>query len=135
MSCQNLELVTYVLQKIGVLGADQTAPQPEDGVVVLNVINDYLLNEARDGMRLGWYPQTNLYATAPLRDEDIYGVKMISCVPVAAHYGVEIKNPMLTAAIADAYRQLVKRSIQYAESDLSELPRAQAGPRGSAGWL
>ena len=134
MSATNLELVTFAFQKIGVV--DETkAPSPEQGAVALIVLNDMLMNEAADGMNLGWYPQTDLAATAPLRLQDIHGVKHLLARTLAAHYGLAIKDPVLLAEINKAEAQLVKRYAPYFENDFSELPRAQAGPWAGPGWI
>jgi hypothetical protein len=134
MSATNLEIVTDALQKIGVLGETQTAT-PEQQATGLRVMNDYLLNQAADGLRLGWYKQTNMAATAPLRDQDIFGVKCLMAAQLAAHYGVKIVDPVLLAVIGESYKQLIKRSIQYLDSDLGELQRPQGGPWGGPSWF
>lgn len=129
----NLEIITFSYQKIGVID-ENSSPSNEQGIVGLTVLNDYLLNEAADGMRLGWFTQTNLAATAPLRAEDVHGVKLLLCRQLASHYGITIQNPLLMDDITTAKTQLVKRSLRYSESDLSELSRAQGGPFGSPGF-
>ena len=136
MSASNLEIITYAYQKIGVVD-ENSSPSNEQGVVGLNVLNDYLLNEAADGMRLGWWKQTALSATAPLKDSDIWGVKLLLAVVLAAHYGISIEqtNPKLIVDAAEAKRQLVKRSILYSEADFSELSRPQGGPWGGPNWI
>ena len=130
----NLELVTYAYQKIGVVD-ENSSPTAEQGQVGLNVVNDGLLNEAADGMRLGWWTQTDLSATAPLRPEDVFGVKLLLARWLATHYGITIQNPQLLEDITEAKRQLVKRSILYSEADFSELPRPQGGPWGGPNWI
>ena len=134
MSALNLEVVTYALQKIGVVDETQS-PTAEQGITALIVLNDQLADQAADGMRLGWYPQTNLAATAPLKDADIGPVKFMLARWLSSHYGITITNPVLLADIADAERRLTKRTLKYFESDLSELPRAQGGPAGGPGWI
>lgn len=129
----NLEIITFAYQKIGVID-ENSSPSNEQGQVALTVLNDYLLNEAADGMRLGWFTQTNLAATAPLRLEDVHGVKYLLCNQLAIHYGITIQNPSLMMEIQTAKTQLVKRSLRYSESDFSELSRPQGGPFGGPGW-
>lgn len=134
MSCQNQELITYALMKIGVVD-EQSAPSAEQSLTGLNTLNDFLLNEAKDGLRLGWYLQTSLSATAPLRDEDIWGVKLLLARKLASHYGVTIQDPLLLEDMEKAEKQLIKRSLLYMESDLSELSRPQGGPWGGPNWI
>lgn len=136
MSASNLEIITYAYMKIGVVD-ENSSPSNEQGVVGLNVLNDYLLNEAADGMRLGWWKQTSLSATAPLKDSDIWGVKLLLAVALAAHYGIELEkdNPKLIVDSAEAKRQLVKRALLYSEADFSELSRPQGGPWGGPNWI
>jgi hypothetical protein len=130
----NLELITYAYQKLGVID-ENSSPSNEQGQVGLTVLNDYLLNEGADGMRLGWFTQSNIAANAPLRPEDVHGVKMLLCKQLAAHYGITITNPGLLEEIIEAKRQLVKRSLRYSEADFTELSRPQGGPWGGPNWI
>lgn len=129
----NQELITFAYQKIGVID-ENSSPTFEQGQVALTVLNDYLLNEGADGMRLGWFTQTQTSATAPLRPEDVHGVKMLLCNQLAVHYGITIQNPSLLQEIMTAKTQLVKRSLRYSEADFSELSRPQGGPWNGPGW-
>lgn len=130
----NQEIITFAYQKIGVI--DETAsPSYEQLQTALTVLNDYLLNEAADGMRLGWYAQTNVAANAPLRPEDVHGVKYLLANQLAIHYGITIQNPSLVQEIMTAKTQLVKRSLRYSEADFSELSRPQGGPWGGPNWI
>jgi hypothetical protein len=130
----NQEIVNFAFWKLNVVDETQvpTAVQASTG---LTVLNDMLANQAADGMRLGWWPQTNLAATAPLRASDIEGVKYMLTRALAAHYGITLKDQLLIALINDAERQLTKRSLRYMESDLGELQRAQGGPWGGPNWI
>jgi hypothetical protein len=130
----NLDIITFAYQKIGVID-ENSPPSFEQGKVGLVVLNDYLLNQAADGMRLGWYSQSNISAQAPLRAEDIHGVKLLLARQLAAHYGITIQNPLLLDDIQKAETQLTKRSIRYAELDFSELSRPQGGPWGGPNWI
>lgn len=133
MSETNLSIVTGAFRKAGIV--DETeSPSAAQGADALLILNNFLANQAADGMRLGWYPQSNLAATAPLKDADIHGVKMLLAKQLAFTYAVEIKDPLILQEIADAERMLTKRSIKYFESDLSELSRAQGSPWGGPGW-
>lgn len=130
----NQEIINFSYQKIGVIDENST-PSFEQGQTALTVLNDYLLNEAADGMRLGWYTQTNISANAPLKAEDVHGVKMLLCRQLAIHYGITIQNPDLIKEIDTAKTQLVKRSLRYSEADFSEFPRPQGGPWGGPSWI
>lgn len=130
----NLEIITFAYQKIGVID-ENSSPSNEQGQVALTVLNDYLLNEAADGMRLGWFYQTQISAESPLRSEDVHGVKLLLARQLATHYGITIQNPILMDDIATAKTQLVKRSLRYSESDFTELSRPQGGPWGGPNWI
>lgn len=141
MSATNQAIITEAFQTIGVV-ADGRSPTATQSAVALTVMNDRIMSEQRDGWRLGWYPQSNLAATAPLRDEDIGEVKLVLASWLAPKYGVTIDVPQdptdpaaLANQIKDAFRKLTKRSIQYTECDLGELSRAQGGPWGGPNWL
>ena len=127
----NLDIVTAGFQKMNII--DETeAPSPEQGVIGLSCMNDLLMEWDADGVRLGYFPQTSLAAPSPLQDEDIRAVKLCLAGEIASHYGMAIE-PALSSEINNAVTRLVKRSIQYLEADLSELPVAQ-GYWGGGGW-
>jgi len=139
MSSTIQAIITEAFQTIGVV-ADGRSPTATQSQVALTVLNDRILSEQRDGWRLGWFPQTNVAATAPLRDEDIGEVKLVLAAWLAPKYGVEIKEAAdpndptaLSNQIKDAFRKLTKRSLAFTESDLGELSRAQSG-FGAPGW-
>jgi hypothetical protein len=141
MSSTIQAIITEAFQTIGVV-ADGRSPTATQSQVALTVLNDRLLSEQRDGWRLGWFPQTNVAATAPLRDEDIGEVKLVLASWLAPKYGVEIPVPQdptdpaaLANQIRDAFRKLTKRSLAYTECDLGELSRAQGGPWGGPNYL
>jgi hypothetical protein len=121
MSATNLELVQYALLKINVISEDQ-APTAEQGVTALNVMNDTLASMAADGIHLGWFPQTDLAATSPLKTEDVGPVKLRLAAAMASHYGIQLGD-VLKAEILGAITRLEKRALRYSEADLSELPR------------
>ena len=130
----NQEIITFAYQKIGVID-ENSSPTAEQLQTALIVLNDYLLNQAADGMRLGWFTQTNVAATAPLRPEDVHGVKMLLAKQLAAHYGIKIDDPILLKEMDVAETQLTKRSLRYSEADFTELPRPQGGPWGGPNWI
>lgn len=130
MSATNLELVQYALLKCNVISESQS-PSPEQGVAGLNVLNDMMADMAADGVRVGWYPQTNLANTSPLQNQDVGPVKYLLCAALAAHYGIELSE-LLLAEIAAGATRLAKRALKYAEANLSDLPRPQ-GP-WNQGW-
>lgn len=130
----NQEIITFAYQKIGVID-ENSSPSAEQLQVAITVLNDYLLNQNADGLRLGWFTQTQVSANAPLRPEDVHGVKMLLAKQLAAHYGIAIQNPVLLDEMQKAETQLVKRSIRYSEADFSELPRPQGGPWGGTNWI
>ncbi len=128
MSATNLELCQYALLKCNVID-ENSSPSPEQGVTALNVLNDMIANASADGVKLNWYPQTNLAAVSPLAAQDVGPVKYLLCGALAAHYGISLA-PLLMGQVEASWTRLVKRAMKDGEADLSELPRAQ-GPR----WL
>lgn len=132
----NQDIINFAFHMLNIV--DETAqPSALQAQGALSLLNNILLNEAADGMRLGWYTQTNLAATAPLRDEDVYGVQYMLVAALAQIYGISLvkSKPELLAIVEAAMRQLTKRSIRYFESDLSELQRPQGGPWGGPNWI
>jgi hypothetical protein len=135
------QIITEAFNNIGVV-ADGRAPTPTQTATGMIVLNDNMLTQQRDGWSLGWYPQTNPAANAPLRDEDIGDVKLCLSAWLAAKYGVTIPpapdpndESSLANLIKAAFRRLTKRSLRFTECDLGELSRAQGGPWGGPSWL
>ena len=106
-----------------------TPPSAEQAQKGLTILNDMVANMEADGIRVGWYPQTELDATAPLQDQDIRNVKLMFVGELARHYGIDLKaeRPTLLDEIDSAVRTQSKRSIEYFDSDLTGLPFAQGG--------
>lgn len=130
MSATNLELVTYALLKCNVID-ENSAPTSEQGVTGLNVLNDMMASMSKDGIKLGWYPQTNIIVASPLQNEDVGPIKYMLTAALASHYGIELGELLLTE-IGQANTRLVKTALKYSEADLSELPRTQGIYNG--GW-
>ncbi len=131
MSATNLELVQFALLKCNVID-ENSSPSPEQGVTGLNVLNDMMANMSADGIKLGWYPQTNLANTSPLQAQDVGPIKYQLTAALAAHYGIPLDELLLAEIVATKMR-LIKRALKYSEADMSELPRPQ-GTFGS-GWF
>lgn len=125
MSATNLELITYALLKCNVID-ENSSPSAEQGVTALNVLNDTLANAAADGIHLGWYPQTNIAAVSPLQNQDVGPIKLVLAAALAAHYGIELGEVLMTQ-IGAAVTRLEKRALKYSEADMSEVPRPE-GP-------
>ena len=137
MAQTNLQIITEAYTTIGVV-ADGKSPSPTQGALGLQVLNDLLASQQKDGWRLGWFPQNNLAANAPLRDEDIGEVKLVLAERLAPKFGIKFdlqEDAVLLQQIADAKRMLTKRSLRFGESDLGELQRPQGGPWGGPNWL
>jgi hypothetical protein len=131
------QIINDAFTTIGVV-ADGRAPSATQAAKGLEVLNDNLATQQKDGWRLGWFPQTNLAATAPLRDEDIGDVKLMLAKWLAPRYGVKFdlqNDALILTQMADAERRLTKRSLKFMESDLGELQRPQGGPWGGPNWL
>lgn len=131
MSATNLELITYAFLKCNVI-SESEAPSAEQGVTGLNILNDMLADMSKDGIKLGWYPQTSTAATSPLQAEDVGPIKYLLCASLAAHYGIQLSE-LLLAEIGKSYTRLVKTALKYSEADMSEMPRAQGLYGG--GWF
>lgn len=134
-------IITDAFVLLGVV-ADGRSASPNQMQTGMTTLNNNLLSQQRDGWRLGWYPQTNPAAIAPLRDEDIADVTYCLAAWLAPRYGVAIASspdPNDEASLANqikgAFIRLTKRSIPYSEADLGELSRPQGGPWGGPNWL
>lgn len=130
------QIVTEAYQIVGIV-ADQKPVTPTQGQLGTTALNDMLLSEAVDGMRLNWIPQnfaTQWNNIAPLADSNIGDVKYMLANRLAQRNGVTIEDPGLIADISNAITRLTKRSLRMFESDLGELQRPQSGISGTGGW-
>lgn len=129
----NNDILMKAYRKAGIV--DETLPPSATQLANgLDLMNDYLSMRATDGLYLGYYPQTSGTAASPLRSEFYYGVILLLANQLASDCGQPIEDPTLVAEIAkadDILRKAIRRTIV---SDLSELPRAQAGPQGGLNW-
>lgn len=133
----NLQVITASFVMLGIL-SEGNQPSPSQTARGMEVLNDHLLTQQRDGWRLGWYPQTlaNVNSAAPLKDEDIGDIKLVLAEQLAPWYTVKIsEDPDLRQNIDDAKTRLNKRYVRAFESDLGELQRPQGGPWGGPNFL
>jgi hypothetical protein len=126
----NLDFITAALRLLNVIDENES-PSAEQGVLGLRTLNQMLSQWARDGVRLGWYTQTDLQATAPIEAADERGVTFNLAVESAPYYGIEPIGKVTEIASA-TYAALAKAHQRYFQSDVSFLPLgdAQYGP----GW-
>lgn len=102
-----------LIDELGQLSAEQ-------GVTFLTLINDKMADMAKDGINLGWYPQTSLANTAPLQDSDMRVVKLVLAKDAMVYYGIEAAiSQEKKDLMDDAEEKLAKRALQYFESDMS----------------
>ena len=143
MTKTNQQIVTNAFTIIGVV-ADGKQPTPYQSSRGIEILNDNMLTQQRDGWSLGWFPQSvsSLTSISPLRDEDIGDVQLCLGAWLAPWFGVTITpdpDPTNPGSIANqirwAFERLNKRSGKYVEADLGELSRAQGGPYGGPNWL
>lgn len=128
MSCTSADIIVDGYRILTVIDANEN-PSAEQMQIGLAVLNDTLANMDEDGIRVDWYPQTDVTVTTPLRDEDIRNVKLIFASELALRWGVSISQsiPDLVEKIDSAVKALAKRSLDYVDSDLTGLPWAQGG--------
>lgn len=119
-----LELITDALRLLNVIDENES-PSAEQGVKGLRTLNQMMAQWARDGIRLGWYPQTDLQGTAPIETADERGVTFNLAVEYAAFYGIEPAGKV-TEIATQTYGALAKAHQRYFESDVSFLPMGDA---------
>lgn len=98
----------------------------EQGAMALVALNDMMADLFEDGINLGWYPQTALTNTAPLKSTDVRCVKLLLGKELALRLGLTATLPKeLTDEMEDAKEKLAKRTATYFESDMTGLPIPQ----------
>ena len=125
MSQTNLQIITASLRLLTIVD-EITEPSEEQAQSALTILNDMMADFYADGIRLNWYPQTDLSATAPLEDSDIRNIKILLAEELGLHYGIEI-TPSMQGEAKEVYRELAKRYLRYVDADLTILPFSQGG--------
>jgi hypothetical protein len=133
MSITVIELITDALQEVNVIDANQ-APSAEQGVKTLRRLNQMMMQWQLDGIRLGYYPQTDMDATVPIDISDELGVTLNLAVSIAPSYGIEIIESLRMQATT-YYDALAKQALQYFESDMTQLPMSDFGPYVYNGFI
>jgi len=122
----NLDIITSAY-RLNTIIDEITPPSAEQGQTGLVYLNNTMANLQADlRANLGWYPQTDISAVAPLQDQDILAIKFLLAGSVAINTGVKLEGDLI-GAIDSSYRSLVKRYIDYVDSDLTGLPFSQGG--------
>ena len=134
MSYTNQQIVTLAFQKAGIVDETQQ-PNSVQGANGLQILNSYLLARQRAGLRVGWWTQTNLAATFPLRDEDAGDIVLLLTAQLSFSYSAPITDPVLAQEISNADKRLLKAYFRIPECDFSDFPRPQGGPWGGPNWI
>lgn len=125
MSYIILDIVTDAARIVNLIDETQQL-SAEQGQMALVALNDLMADYFEDGIELGWYPQTDLSVIAPLASTDVRCVKLCFGKELAMRAGLTQTLPEdLKQEMADAYEKLAKRTIEYFESDMSNLPVPQ----------
>ena len=122
----NLDIITSAY-RLNTIIDEITNPSSEQGQAGLTFLNDTMTNLQADlRANLGWYPQTDTSAIAPLQDQDVLAIKYLLAGNIAINFGIKLEVDLVGAMDA-SYRALVKRYIDIVDSDLTGLPFSQGG--------
>jgi hypothetical protein len=123
-----LELATYALRQIGIIGEthDASAEQGQDAVTRLN---DMMASLLEDDIDLGWNPKSTTADTVVLPLGEVDTIKSLLAVKLAGSYGVDA--PPATVLAADSgYKRLLRKGLQQVMK-----PTRSAIPRGDAQYV
>jgi hypothetical protein len=125
MTTTVIEIISASLRLLNVIDEEET-PSAEQGFKTLHILNDMLADARSDGIDLGWRPiaDADISIDAPLKPQDVRGVKLWLAIETAPHFGIE-PLPTVKELGNDAYAKLAKRAIKFTESDVSGLPIAE----------
>jgi hypothetical protein len=121
----NQDIITSAFRKLNVIDENE-APSAEQGVAGLAALNEMLADWQEDGIRIGWYRQTDLSATAPVEEKNLRAVKSNLAVELSGEMGIPAPEGVIVTA-RESYARLAKSALRYFESDVSMLPQADAG--------
>jgi hypothetical protein len=125
-----IDMITDSLRLINVIRANQS-PDAEMGVSSLRALNELMADWQADGIRLGWYPVTDITDELPLAEENERAIKYNLAQELCATYGLD--PPPVVVEIAKAtYARLAKLALQTFEESLDQLPIPE--PWGTIAW-
>lgn len=120
----NRDIITAAFRKLNIVDENEQ-PSAEQGVQALETLNDMMADMAKDGIRLGWYPQADLNATAPIAAENLRAIKYCLMVELGGDYDIVVPDYVRETA-RNTLARLAKSAQRYFESDLSGLPSSDA---------
>jgi hypothetical protein len=131
----NLDIVKGAYLHLGTVDENQQ-PSARLGLLGLISLNEMLATLGPDGIRLGWYTQTDLSAEAPIPGASVGDVKYLLAKYVSTKVGRRldpVEDSVLIDQINAAETRLRRTSLLFGESDLGELQRPEGGPWGGPG--
>lgn len=121
MARSNLQVITDSLRLAGVIHEIET-PSNEDAQDALRRLNDLLLGwKRRNGIDLGFYPQTSLSANIPIDDEYFETVTLQLAMRIGEHWGTGI-DQMVIARASDLWRSLLAEFSGPEPANLRHAP-------------
>ena len=120
----NLDVITEALRIANII-RETEVPAAAQSTQALTVLNDMLSDWRKDGIELGYYPQSALGGTIPLQDEDLLGVKYNLADMIVGRYGGAL-TPKNAEVARKSKARLEKRTTEVVESDFSHLPAGSA---------
>lgn len=119
----NIELITHALRMLGVLRANAQA-SAEAAALGLLELNDLISDMESEGIRLGYYPQTNVSAETPLSDSDAASVKPLLAIRLRIHYPAAEPPPDLDARAIGARDRLLRDAVltNAKQASLTNIP-------------
>lgn len=98
MARSNLQIISDALRLAGVIHEIET-PSNEDSQDALRRLNDMVLGwKRRNGIELGFYPQTSLSANIPIDDEYFETVTLQLARRIGEHWGIGLDPTVMTRA-------------------------------------
>ena len=119
----NLDIITDAYRMVNVIPMTAT-PDSELGSTALRRLNDMLATWEQDGIDLGWFPQTDQAAEAPLDDRAIEGVKANLAMILVGVAGLD-PPPWVVRQATKTYDTLLRVAVvdQLTSADMSHLPQ------------
>lgn len=119
------ELLTDAYLELNVIRENQ-ALSAEQAATGLRKLNQMLADWEKDGIDLGYYPQTLLTATVPITPDAERGVMLNLVIELAGAFGAQVSAATARNA-SQAYTRLERDAAIVVEQSLDHLPGVARG--------
>jgi hypothetical protein len=118
----NLEIVQDALEALGIIGETAT-PSAEQGSHALRKLNQMMEQWEEDGIKLGYFAQTDTTQDCPIPLYAERGVAASLAIFLAPTYGASVSAELADQA-DKGFQTILRKAVKPPEADMSHMPGA-----------